>query len=180
MTCKTRQEFRAWLIQNGGTAKECFVVIKRGKPCDDGHFWYLDAVEEALCFGWVDSTLRNIDGVCYQRFSPRRKNSNWTRLSIERVSRLEGLGLMTDAGRAVLPADTEYVIDPEVECDLIAAGVWEAFCALPPLYQRIRGANLSYYKHGSEQAYQKMLSHTVETAREGKTFGEWNDYGRLK
>ena len=58
-----RAAFRAWLAANGAAEPECWVALKRGRPVDDEHFWYLDAVEEALCFGWIDSTLRPIDGV---------------------------------------------------------------------------------------------------------------------
>ena len=100
---KTREAFRAWLINNGSTEKECYLVLKRGKPTDKDTFYYIAAVEEALCFGWIDSTTRIIDGVTMQRFSPRRKKALWTELNKERVRRLERLGLMTDAGRAVLP-----------------------------------------------------------------------------
>ena len=68
LNVKNRSEFREWL-SNNTTQKECWVVVKRGKPTDDA-FCYLDAVEEALCFGWIDSTAKKVDGVTYQRFSP--------------------------------------------------------------------------------------------------------------
>ena len=48
---KSRTELREWLIHNHKTEKECWVVVKRGRPTDDNTFWYIDAVEEALCFG---------------------------------------------------------------------------------------------------------------------------------
>ena len=98
-----RADFRKWLEQNGAAETECWISVKRGKPLDDTVFYYLDAVEEALCFGWIDSTHKVIDGKRMQRFSPRKKNSPWTELNKERVRRLERFGLMTDAGRAVLP-----------------------------------------------------------------------------
>ena len=98
-----RADFRKWLEQNGAAETECRISVKRGKPLDDTVFYYLDAVEEALCFGWIDSTHKVIDGKRMQRFSPRKKNSPWTELNKERVRRLERFGLMTDAGRAVLP-----------------------------------------------------------------------------
>lgn len=50
---KSRTELREWLIQNHKTEKECWVVVKRGRPTDNNTFWYIDAVEEALCFGWI-------------------------------------------------------------------------------------------------------------------------------
>ena len=103
LNIKTRAEFRAWLIENSSVAKECFIAVKRGEPIDSETFYYLDAVEEALCFGWIDSVSKPINGIVYQRFSPRQPNSPWTELNKERVRRLEKLGLMTDAGRKVLP-----------------------------------------------------------------------------
>ena len=65
---KSRAELREWLIKNHKTEKECWVVVKRGRPTDDNTFWYIDAVEEALCFGWIDSTTKKIaDDVTAQK-----------------------------------------------------------------------------------------------------------------
>ena len=155
--------------------------LKLGKPVDEEHFWYLDAVEEALCFGWVDSTARIIDGRSMRRFSPRRKGGNWTELNKERVRRLEKLGLMTDAGRRVLPpmGPRSFRIDQETETELKRARVWTKFRSLPPLYQRVRASNLKFYREHYAEGYQRMLKHTIEATRQGKTFGEWNDFGRL-
>ena len=59
--------------------------------------------EEALCFGWIDSTYKRLpDGRGAQRLSPRRKNSHWTETNIRRCAELEQRGLMTDAGRALI------------------------------------------------------------------------------
>lgn len=64
---------------------------------------YIDVVEEALCFGWIDSTLKKLpDGRLAQRLSPRRKNSHWTKLNMVRCMNLEDRGLMTPAGRRAL------------------------------------------------------------------------------
>ncbi len=52
----TRTEFRRWLFEHSETEKECWLCVKRGNPLDSDVFYYLDAVEEALCFGWIDST----------------------------------------------------------------------------------------------------------------------------
>ena len=60
-------------------------------------------VEEALCFGWIDSTLKRLpDGRLAQRLSPRRKHSHWTELNKQRCADLEARGLMTEAGRQAL------------------------------------------------------------------------------
>ena len=61
---------------------------------------YVEVVEEALCFGWIDSTLKRLpDGRLVQRLSPRRPKSHWTQLNIDRCAALEAQGLMTESGR---------------------------------------------------------------------------------
>jgi uncharacterized protein YdeI (YjbR/CyaY-like superfamily) len=142
---------------------------------------YLDAVEEALCFGWIDSTIKAGKGVMWRRFSPRRKRSPWTELNKERCRRLERLGLMTDAGRAVLPdMDIKnFKIDEEISNALKQARVWSKFKSFHPLYQRIRAYNIAFTKIKYPQAYQKSLANLIEQTRKGKMYGEWNDYGRL-
>ncbi len=143
-----RREFREWLSLHAGNARECWVELKRGRPADDNRFYYLDAVEEALCFGWIDSTQKLIHGKRMQRFTPWKKNSPWTELNKERVRRLERLGLMTDAGRAVLPpmGARSFKIDSDLEAAMKAARCWSKFRSFPPLYQRIRAYNVTFYK----------------------------------
>jgi len=178
LSFSNRAEFRAWLMQNAATQSECYLLLKRGKPKADGAFYYLDGVEEALCFGWIDSTLTKIGGENWQRFTPRAAKSNWTELNKARVRRLEALGLMTDAGRAVLPEMT-FTLPKEIETAIRAAGLWEAFTALPPLYQRVRGYNLSFTKKRSLAEYEKAFAHFAEKTAKGETYGAWDDYGRL-
>ena len=73
-----------------------------------GHLGIIDAVEEAMCFGWIDSTTKKMDnGITAQRLAPRRKGSLWSELNKERCRRMERLERMTDAGRAVLPDMSE-------------------------------------------------------------------------
>lgn len=65
LPAKNRDELRQWLLENYSKESECWVVVKRGHPVDNGTFWYIDAVEEAMCFGWIDSTTKKMD--LYQR-----------------------------------------------------------------------------------------------------------------
>ena len=99
---KNFDEIYRWFLDNANKEKELFVKISRQKPekCIDILSYY-DAVNAALCFGWIDSTLRNIDGVLIQRFSPRKKNSHWTETNINRCKELEKNGLMKEEGRRV-------------------------------------------------------------------------------
>lgn len=177
-----RRDFRAWLQEHHASEPECWIVCKRGRPVEDaGVLCYLDAVEEALCFGWIDSTVKPVGGVRMQRFSPRRPNSPWTELNRERVRRLEKLGLMTDAGRAALaPEPPEgFRIGADVESALKAARCWTKFAEFPPLYQRVRAYNVAFYKKRDPAAYAKALDNLLVRTKRGEMYGEWNDYGRL-
>ena len=178
---KNRVEFRQWLTIHSSKETECWITVKRGKPINPDVFYYLDAVEEALCFGWIDSTHAVIDGVRMQRFTPRRRNSNWTELNKERVRRLEKLGLMTDAGRAVLPAmgARSFRIDPDIEAAMKQARVWSKFKSFPSLYQRVRTGNITFYKRRNLAMYEQMLARLIEETKKGQMFREWNAYGRL-
>lgn len=185
----TRAEFRQWLAANHASATECWLAVRRGIPksesaagSGEGTFWYLDAVEEALCFGWIDSTLKRFDGVgALQRFGPRSARSHWTELNKERVRRLERLGFMTDAGRAVLPdMDSEsFRVAPEIRAALEQAEAWERFCEFPPLYQRVRASNVASYRGRDAARYERALAKLVESTLAGKMYGQWNDGGRL-
>ena len=176
-----RQAFRTWLEENAATEPECWLTLKRGKPTDPATFYYLDAVEEALCFGWIDSTHKRVGDVTMQRFGPRKPRSPWTELNKERVRRLEALGMMTDAGRAVLPpmGPRSFRVDADIEKALKAARCWSKFKAFPPLYQRIRAYNVAFYKQRDPEQFSKSLESLIMHTRRGEMFGEWNDYGRL-
>ena len=177
----SREEFRAWLEENAARESGCWVYVSRGMS-NDGYFPYLDAVEEALCFGWIDSIHKLIDGKRMQRFTPRKKYSHWTELNKEQVRRLEKLGRMKEAGRAVLPpmGPRSFRIDPEIEKALKEARVWSKFRSFPPLYQRVRADNLSFCKKRDPEQYEKALRHLIIETKKGRMYGDWNDGGRLE
>lgn len=179
---KSRAELREWLIQNHKTEKECWVVVKRGRPTDDNIFWYIDAVEEALCFGLIDSTTKKIaDNVTAQKLCPRKPRSNWSELNKERCRRMERLGLMTDAGRAVLPdmSPNGFIIDKDILQRLQSDPVvWKNFCKFPDLYRRIRIDTIQIKKNQPE-LFESRLNKFIENTRKGLLYGEWNDNGRL-
>ena len=103
---KTFEDIYAWFLENYSEKREIFVKISRKKPENcKGILSYYDAVNAALCFGWIDSTLRNVEGVLIQRFSRRRKNSHWTELNISRCKELYKKGLMQPSGIKACPAD---------------------------------------------------------------------------
>lgn len=182
LDAKSRDELREWLKINHKTAAECWVVVKRGRPIEDGTFWYVDAVEEAMCFGWIDSTTKKLDsGITAQRLAPRKKNSIWSELNKERCRRMEKLGRMTDAGREVLPDMSPSGF--EINIDILKAlhadeQVWKNFLAFPPLYQRVRIDTIQI-KVKQPELFQSRLQKLIENTKNGVMYGDWNDNGRL-
>ena len=171
----SREQWREWLVENHSTKREIWISTTKS---DDG-LQYLDAVEEALCFGWIDSTIKAGKGVMWRRFSPRRKRSPWTELNKERCRRLERLGLMTDAGRAVLP-DMDFQIDDDVLAALQSDEiVWQNFQTLPALYVRVRIDNIQNVRKRDPEAYQRRLQKFIDYTRNGIMYGEWHDGGKL-
>lgn len=95
----SREQLREWLMANHASASHAWVACNRSKTPRPDAIPYVEIVEECLCFGWIDSTLKKMpDGRLAQRISPRRKGSHWTPLNRERCAKLEQLGLMTEAG----------------------------------------------------------------------------------
>ena len=97
----------SYLKENHNRVKEFWIRVNRSPKPEPGVIGYVDAVEVALCFGWIDSTLKRIDaGKPFQRFSPRRKGSNWCQRNIDRCKRLVEQGEMTEYGLAAIPDET--------------------------------------------------------------------------
>ena len=106
LSLKDRGQLRRWLEETHDREKVCWVVMYRKQKPEWDALPYVHIVEEALCFGWIDSTNKKLpDGRLAQRLSPRRKGSNWTELNLERCRDLERRGLMTEAGRRSIPSD---------------------------------------------------------------------------
>jgi uncharacterized protein YdeI (YjbR/CyaY-like superfamily) len=97
-------EFRAWLEENHESVSEIWVGYYKkatGKPT----LTWSQAVDEALCFGWIDGKLQRIDDERHrQRFTPRRPRSNWSAVNIAKVAELREQGRMTPAGEAAFAA----------------------------------------------------------------------------
>ncbi|HEX2993842.1 MAG TPA: hypothetical protein VHP14_03405 [Anaerolineales bacterium] len=102
-----REDFRKWLIQNHQTKKEVW-LIKYKKATKKPSIDYVEAVEEAICFGWIDGFEKGMDAERYAiRFSPRRPKSNWTNTNKDRARRMIAEGRMTKSGRVTLPVDVK-------------------------------------------------------------------------
>lgn len=177
---QTRQGLRDWLERNSETEKFCWVIVSVTEQL--GVIQYLDAVEEALCVGWIDGMKKKIsDTQVAQRLSPRKPKGNWTELNKERVRRLENLGLMRKSGLRVLPdmRPESFTIDEDIETLLKRENlVYQNFMDFPELYRRIRIDTIQSYRKEPD-TFTKRLDKLIENTRENKMYGQWNDNGRL-
>ena len=139
----SRAKWRRWLEKNHDRVREIWLLYAKkgsGKKRVD----YADAVEEALCFGWIDGVVKPVDENFYaQRFTPRRAGSKWSKLNIGRYARLKregkiaapGLAKPPDKKRiALTPRQRGETVPPEVRKALRA--VWAKFEKLPPSHRR--------------------------------------------
>jgi uncharacterized protein YdeI (YjbR/CyaY-like superfamily) len=142
--------FRAWLEEHHETATELWVGYWKkatGKPS----LVWSEAVDEALCFGWIDGVLRRVDDARHvQRFTPRKPTSNWSAINIAKVEKLRAEGRMFPAGEAAFARrrDDKSAIysheqrsNPQLEPGEQAqlegnAAAWAYFSARPPSYRR--------------------------------------------
>jgi len=129
-----RAEWRAWLAEHHRDSDGLWLAIGK-KGGTRTTLTYDEAVEEALCFGWIDSTVRRIDDDRFkQLLTPRRAGSVWSAPNKERVRRLEAAGLMTDAGRAVIErakADGSWDLLTDVEALVMPDDLTAALAAEP-------------------------------------------------
>jgi uncharacterized protein YdeI (YjbR/CyaY-like superfamily) len=174
-----RPEWRTWMAQNHKTMTEIW-VLSDDRP-EHPTVEYLDAVEEALCFGWIDGIAKRYSShELAQRFTPRKRRSNWTELNKERARRLIRLGLMTEAGRATMPdLDAECIVAEDILAVLRAEPeVWSNYQAFPDLYRRIRIGYIEEMRKNRSEFDRRLQNFLSKTAA-NKMFGNWQDGGRL-
>ena len=175
-----RNDWRAWLAANYKEEKEIWLVYYRketGKP----RIPYNDAVEEALCYGWIDSTQKKLDDERFaQRFSPRKKNSELSQANKERIIKLIAQKKMTKAGLSaiahVFQPETEhieeFIIPPDILQPLKAdKQAWINFKQFPPHYQRIRIAYIDSRRRQGQEMFEKSLKHFIKMTAMNKQIG---------
>lgn len=181
----SREELYRWYLDNHDKVRDFWLRINRASEDFPGVVRYVDAVEVALCFGWIDSTMKRIDdGKPIQHFTPRRKGSNWCEQNLARCRRLVKLGEMTPAGLAVAPdLDPDGFVFEDWVIDAIKADcqAWNNFLSFPENYRRIKVDRIQHYKHTNRQDYaQKTLQKFIKDCHEGKMQPGWSDFGRLE
>ena len=168
-----RQAWRAWLADHYDKEKEIWLIYPKkasGKP----RILYNDAVEEALCFGWIDSTAKRIDDDSYaQRFSPRNPKSPYSEANKARLRKLIKEGRVIPSVKTVIQdiLDEEFVVPSDILGALKVNKVaWENFQKFSLQYQRIRVA----YVDGAcdrPDEFKKRLNNLIKLTEKNKQFG---------
>ena len=165
-----RAVWRAWLEANFETAKDVWFVYPTA-GADEPALPYNDAVEEALCFGWIDSTNRRLDDLHRaQRFTPRRPGSPYSQPNIERLRWLDAQGMIHPKIRPSLEKllQTPFVF-PEDILDAIRAdeAAWANYQSFPEPYKRIRVAYIDAARKRPAE-FRKRLASFLKKTRENK------------
>lgn len=171
--------FRAWLERNHETAAELWVGFHRkgsGKPS----ITWPEAVDQALCFGWIDGIRRRVDDTSYMnRFTPRKPTSTWSARNVNRARELIELGLMTPAGLRAFEGRRDnrtgiYSYEQRPK-DLPAkyarrlrasARAWKAWRAMPPSYRK--AATWWVISAKREETRERRLTTLIETTARGE------------
>ena len=163
-----RSVWRKYLEDHFETAREIWFVFPM-KESGEKSLSYNDAVEEALCFGWIDSTIKHIDPVRRaQRFTPRRKGSPYSRPNIERLIWLDDRGLIHPKVReSILPLiRAPFVFPPDI-IDALRQDetVWENYSRFSEPYRRIRIAYIEAARNRPEEFRKRLDSFVGKTRR---------------
>jgi hypothetical protein len=168
-----RKDWRRWLRKNHKTANEIWLIYYKkhtGKP----RIPYDDAVEEALCYGWIDSIVMRVDDArTAQRFSPRRPKSFLSETNRERARRLIKAKKMTRFGLEKIKAqlNEKFVHAADVIAELKKdKTTWENFRAFPESYRQIRVAWVDYARKRPE-IFQQRLRYLLKMTKQNKRFG---------
>ena len=168
-----RTAWRTWLTENHRTAEEIWLVYfnkDSGKP----RIPYHHAVEEALCFGWIDSIIKNVDEDRFaQRFTPRNPKSGYSQINKERLKRLIARDQVIPD---ILPTVSDIVNEPyEFPADIMKElrankKAWHNFQRYSDAYQRIRIAYIDTARTRPD-IYRRRLKNFIEKTEQDKQFG---------
>ena len=174
---RNRGEWHAWLAKHHQSEKEIWLVYYKkhtGKPSIP----YLDAVEEAICFGWIDGQIKSLDKEKYmQRFTPRTSSSNWSVINIDRAKKMIKTEKMTAWGRKVykegmkanriIPSSKDFSIPLDIKKALAAnKKAWPNFQKLAPSAQLAFVYWVNTAK--TDKTRRERIEKTVKLSTEGK------------
>ena len=141
---RTRPKLRQWLAKNHASSPGIWLTFHK-KHTGTKAIPYDDAVEEALCFGWIDSIIKRLDDDRYlQKFTPRKPDSNWSDINRKRYADLESRGLLAPAGVERPPTQNRYAELPKIpalpsyieKAFKTNPKAWKFFKRLAPSYRR--------------------------------------------
>ena len=171
--CRDRSEWRSWLSENFRTSEDVWFVFPT-KDSDEMGVSYNDAVEEALCFGWIDSTTKRLDDTHQIRhFTPRRKGSTYSRPNIERLIQMDSEGkIHPDIRPSVLPLiEAEYVFPQDILAEIKEdPEAWENYQNFTDSYKRIRVAYIDAARKRPEE-FRKRLDNFISMTRRNRIIG---------
>ena len=178
--CAERQQWRDWLAAHFETEREVWFVFPTKASGEKG-VSYNDAVEEALCFGWIDGRAGTLDETRQlRRFTPRRKGSAYSQPNVERLRLLDAQGLLHPKVRASVEKllDAPFVF-PE---DILAAlrqdeTVWRNYLGFSEPYKRIRVAYIDAARKRPAE-FEKRLASFIKKTRENKLIVGYGGIGK--
>jgi uncharacterized protein YdeI (YjbR/CyaY-like superfamily) len=172
------QEFYDWLEENHETETEVYVGYWKKHTGQPSLSWS-EAVDQALCFGWIDGKVNRVDEERHmQRFTPRRNGSNWSKINVEKVAKLQEAGLMRPAGLAafekrdrgkvgVYSFENDAQLAPGYEARLRANKAAAAyFDSRPPWYRRTAVHLVMSAKR--EETRERRLEQLIEDSAAGR------------
>jgi hypothetical protein len=167
--------WRDWLWQNALSEREIWLLFPHKNSGLPG-ITYFDALEEALCFGWIDGMVKRYDEQhVSSRFSPRTHNSSWSEVNKQHARLLISAGKMTDAGFAVLPdLDPEAYAHPPDIISILQEDVlvWENFCSFPLYYKNIRVSAIDKLRQHPDK-FHHALQYFIKKTRANKRYGRF-------
>ena len=177
---ENREDWRNWLMENFDTANEIWFVFP-GKSSGEKSILYNDAVEEALCFEWIDSTIRPLDkDHKIQRFTPRNPKSTYSQANKERLKwLLENDRIHPRFKAKIQTVLSEPFIFPSDIIDKLKEDkiVWKNYQQFSDSYQRIRIAYIEAARTRPEE-FEKRLNHFIKKTKENKTITGYGGIGK--
>jgi uncharacterized protein YdeI (YjbR/CyaY-like superfamily) len=177
-------DFRAWLEEHHATDAELLVGFHKKRSGRPSITWP-EAVDQALCFGWIDGVRRSLDDTSYTiRFTPRKPTSTWSKVNIERVAELTKQGLMRPAGLRAFEQRAEArsgiysyeqreaaQLDPDEEAQFRAnTAAWEDWQRRPPSYRK--AATWWVVSAKRPQTRAKRLAQLIEESANGRRIAQ--------
>jgi len=171
---KNRKEWRDWLNENFQTEKEIWLIYPK-KSSKKERIAYNDAVEEALCYGWIDSTVKSYDEHQYmQRFTPRNPKSTYSQSNKERIQWLYAQNMLHPSIKETIIShiiDEEFVF-PEDIMEVLRKDpvVWENYQQFSASYKRIRIAYIDSARTCRDE-FNKRLGNFIKNTKHNKLIG---------